>query len=337
MLSQIKRALPASVERPLRTAFGMDLLSARIAELERALSESQNRENHLRAENETLRDGTSTLPGLGDTRVLLPLDYAPSRDFSPRWGHRRPAIPALVSLFAGEHDRYASVLAGIQSLASYLQAIPREFVHSETPEPGWMNVPITALDAATLYYFMTHYRPKTYLEIGSGTTTCFARRAVRDHGLKSRIVSVDPQPRAAIDRICDQVIRSPLESVPLDAFEALEAGDILFFDGSHRSFMNSDVTVFMIDILPLLKPGVVVHVHDITLPYDYPDSYKHWYWNEQYLLAVYLMGNASRVTPIFPSTYVVNQPELMRAFQPLVTTINPRGWECGGSIWFTHA
>ncbi len=81
-----------------------------------------------------------------------------------------------------------------------------------------------------------------------------------------------------------------LETCDLARFDQLQPGDILFLDCSHRVFMNSDVTVFMIDVLPRLRPGVPVHVHDIVLPWDYPDMFTNWYWSEAYILAAYLIG-----------------------------------------------
>lgn len=336
MLTQLKRALPTSVKRPLKAMFGVDLLLRRINELESDLAAASRREAALRDEcASAIRD--KLLPGRGEASVYLPLDYAPSRALAPRWGFSHPPIPAIEALFSRHFDQYRQVLAGIEELGPLLRSIPDAFDHAKIPTPGWSNICMTPLDAAALYYFVAKHRPRTFVEIGSGSTTCFARRAAEDHQTGTRIVSIDPQPRAAIDKICDEVIRAPLETAPLELFAALEPGDIAFLDGSHRSFMNSDVTVFMIDILPILKPGVLVHIHDITLPCDYPDSYKHWYWNEQYLLAVYLMGNAERVIPLFPPTYVVGQRELTEKFQPPVATIERRRWNFGGAIWFTHA
>ena len=74
-------------------------------------------------------------------------------------------------------------------------------------------------------------------------------------------------------------------------------------DGSHISLMNSDVTVFMLDVVPKLKPGVIVHIHDIHLPHDYPDMFVKWYWNEQYIVAAYLLGAADRIKILMPSRY----------------------------------
>ena len=103
--------------------------------------------------------------------------------------------------------------------------------------------------------------------------------------------------------------------------------------------MNSDVTVFFIDILPRIKPGVVIHIHDINLPYDYPDSFKEWYWNEQYLLAVYLMASMEKVIPLLPTTFICRSEKLKALisenFVSLGSAERDESWFGGGSFWFT--
>jgi hypothetical protein len=94
----------------------------------------------------------------------------------------------------------------------------------------------------------------------------FARYAIRSGNLKTTISSIDPNPRADINKLCDHVFRANMEQFDPKLFQELEAGDILFFDGSHRIFSNTDVTVFFLEVLPRLKPGVLVHIHDIFLP-----------------------------------------------------------------------
>ena len=121
----------------------------------------------------------------------------------------------------------------------------------------------------------------------------------------------DPQPRNQIDRLCDQVIRKPLEQCSPEMFDVLEPGDIFFLDSSHRSFQGSDVTVFFLEILPRLKPGVIVHVHDIYLPYDYISGHLYRQWNEQYLLATALLFGPQRFEILFPSWFVGRDPDLM--------------------------
>jgi predicted O-methyltransferase YrrM len=153
--------------------------------------------------------------------------------------------------------------------------------------------------------------PARFVEIGSGVSTKFARRAVNLYGLRTKLISIDPQPRNEIDALCDQVLRKPLEDCAVEMFETLDAGDILFLDSSHRSFQGSDVTVFFLDILPRLKPGVIVQIHDIYLPDDYISGHVARLWNEQYLLATALLFGLARFEILFPCWYVGQDPQLL--------------------------
>ena len=136
--------------------------------------------------------------------------------------------------------------------------------------------------------------PIRYIEIGSGNSTKFARRAIQDQQLRTQITSIDPHPRATVEQICDHSIRLPVEDVELGLFEELEEDDILFIDNSHRIFTNSDATTVFLDVLPYLKPGVLVQFHDIYLPYDYPEEWRHRYYSEQYCLATLLLADRNR-------------------------------------------
>lgn len=277
------------------------------------------------------------LPGTEYSRYAIPVDYQPSRAFAPRYGYSHGKIEALEQWFSAHNSEYLEFLNYMRALN--VSHIPVSLTAGAPLTTAWVGGAICAFDTLALYAMVKKHSPKTYLEIGSGMTTCFARQAIKDAGLKTRIVSIDPQPRGEIDSICDEVIRDGLETCDLSAFDRLEAGDILFFDGSHRSFMNSDVTVFFIDVLPRIKPGVIVHVHDILLPWDYPDSFKYWYWNEQYLLAVYLMCSKDTLTPLLPTTWICRsecfQSEISKPFVDLGSTDENMSWGGGGSMWFT--
>jgi hypothetical protein len=167
-------------------------------------------------------------------------------------------------------------------------------------EPAWSNDFIPGLDAAALYAFTRSRTPSRYIEIGSGNSTKFVAHAKRDGALDTSIVSVDPLPRAEIDQLCDRVIREPLETTSLSPFSELQAGDIVFVDGSHRVFMNNDVVTFFLDLLPGLAAGVLIGIHDIYLPYDYPLQIADRLYSEQYVLAAYLLA-APRVKTVFPA------------------------------------
>ena len=204
-----------------------------------------------------------------DGKYWLRVDHPPQTP-KPRWlgGHKR-----LLKMLDENQDQYISCLNDILTYSSEFLSIPVFYDESNPSAPHYYNNFLPALDGMALYTFIAERNPATYLEVGSGNSTKFAARAIQNYLLDTKITSIDPQPRAEIDSLCDTVIRQPLEDVPLDLFECLKEGDVMVFDGSHRAFTNSDVVVFFLDILPNLAPGVLVGVHDIFLPWDYPESY----------------------------------------------------------------
>jgi hypothetical protein len=211
-------------------------------------------------------------------------------------------------------EHYRATLEKFLPLLPNLATIP---IHpTDNPaEPNWINLAFPALDAIALYGLLVQHRPRRYLEIGSGFSTKFARRAIRDHALPTRIVSIDPEPRAEIDEICDEVVRYPLEDVPSAIFESVTAEDFVFIDGSHRAFQGSDATVFFTEILPALPVGTLVGVHDIFLPADYPAAWLDWYLSEQYLLACWLLGG-DRLQVELPMHHIGLTPNLHGVLAP---------------------
>ena len=160
--------------------------------------------------------------------------------------------------------------------------------------PYWLNDFFPPLDAIALPGMIADCRRALYMEIGSGNRTKFARRAVRRYSPATRIVSIDPEPRAEVNDIGDDVVRERMESVDLAIFRRLYPGDFLFIDSSHRCLMNSDVTATFLEVFPYLQPGVHVHFHDIFLPWGYPLEWTGRHYSEQYLLACWLLaGNAA--------------------------------------------
>jgi hypothetical protein len=227
-----------------------------------------------------------------------------------RYGAGRPAHPELDALIDRGRERYRGFLTELGALQPDFAQVPLGGSYAE-PTPFWLNAWFPPLDAMALTGMLTAHDPARFVEIGSGVSTKYARRAVQTYGLRSKLISIDPEPRNEVDKLCDQVIRRPLEQCRMEMFEALEPGDIFFLDSSHRSFQGSDVTVFFLEILPRLKPGVIVHIHDVYLPYDYISGHIRRLWNEQYLLATALLFGASRFEILFPSWYVGRDPELM--------------------------
>ncbi|MGI5240521.1 class I SAM-dependent methyltransferase [Dactylosporangium sp. CA-139066] len=237
-------------------------------------------------------------------------------DPQPRYGYGRPVHPQLAARFAEGKDRYRAHLSAFRAHLDAFRAIPLQAELTD-PTPYWGNGWLPPLDALALTGFLAETNPRRYLEIGSGNSTKFARRAIADHGLRTTITSIDPSPRAEIDALCDTVIREPLEHTDLSRFDELEAGDIVFFDGSHRAFMGSDVTVFFFEVLPRLRPGVLVHIHDILLPSDYPPEWRWRAYSEQYLLAAFLLADRGRYVVELPNAYIADDPALGGLFDDL--------------------
>lgn len=243
-------------------------------------------------------------------RAVHPFELADYRYTATlRHGSGRASHPELTAILERGRDRYAAFIGEMGALQGDFAQIPLGGRY-ESADPFWFNAWFHALDGMALTAMLKRHNPKRFLEIGSGVSTKFARRAIDLYGLRARLTSIDPEPRNAVDQLCDQVIRRPLEQCDTAMFQALEPGDILFLDSSHRAFQGSDVTVFFTEILPRLKPGVIVHVHDIYLPDDYIAGHLRQLWNEQYLLAVALLFGPERFEILFPCWWVGRDPAL---------------------------
>ena len=252
----------------------------------------------------------------------------------PRWGYGKPPHPQLYEIISKNRDIYKNYLVQFLKDKDFLARIPMAKTSDSSAIPAWINGMLPALDAVALYGFLSLNNPKRYFEIGSGNSTKFAKQAIKDHGLRTKITSFDPQPRADIDPICDDVIRQPVEGVDIAIFEELEAGDILFVDNSHRVFMNSDATVVFLDILPRLKEGVYVEFHDILLPFDYDPQLAGRYYSEQYLLAAYLLAEGNKFDILLPNKFITSDPGLNNVMSPLWESPKMKGADTqGSSFW----
>jgi hypothetical protein len=169
------------------------------------------------------------------------------------------------------------------------------------------NVWFESVDADVLYGIVRHFAPQQVIEVGSGYSSRLVARAIRDGDLQTKLVCIDPCPRVEIPRCADEFIRSPVEELPASELAGrLSAGDVLFIDSSHSITTGGDVVHLYLGLLPRLRPGVLIHAHDIFLPFEYPQEFilkERWGWNEQYLLYALLIGNP-RFEILWPSTYM---------------------------------
>lgn len=255
----------------------------------------------------------------------------------PRWGHGKPPHGLLYDKINKNRASYIENLQLISQYSDVFRQIKDSSAETNEDQPSWNNGFLPGLDIVGLYGMIAKYRPKRYIEIGSGNSTKVARKAVNDLGLKTEITSIDPFPRANIDHLADKVIRTPFEDLENNRFivDALEENDILFIDNSHRSFSNSDVTICFLELLPLLKKGVLVHVHDIYLPYDYPQFMCDRFYNEQYVLAGFILAGSERYMPVLPNYFISEDKDLKNILTPLWNSNELKGVEThGGSFWF---
>jgi hypothetical protein len=255
------------------------------------------------------------------------LEYPPPPGDRERWGWGRPRNAAIHGLLEAQTERYREVLELIEAQAPGLRA------SQEADDPSWHQNWFTGLDAAALYALIRSRRPSRYHEVGSGNSTLFAARAIADEGLQTRILSVDRQPRAEVDRVCDEVIRQPLESVDPARVSTLESGDILLVDSSHYALKGSDVVAFFLDVLPVLPTGVLVGLHDIFLPDDYPWWLSRWY-SEQYILASWLLGSAGIAKIVLPCHFCATGPELRPQLDAMWSRMQLAGIPYGSTFWF---
>lgn len=244
-------------------------------------------------------------PASGQTIITLDFPINPKQ----RWDQNHPH-QQIYDLINENRRGYEEILRSLLPLSEYFAAIPVYQDPNSTVEPYWNNDWMPPLDGVALYSFLAFQRPKIFLEVGSGNSTKFARKAVGDQNLDTKIISIDPAPRADIDGLCDEIVREPVEDVNLEVFDQLDVNDILFVDNSHRVFMNSDATTIFLDVFPRLKPGVLVEIHDVTLPYDYPSDWVERYYSEQYLLAAYLLAKGTRFEILLPNYFISFDQEL---------------------------
>ncbi len=191
------------------------------------------------------------------------------------------------------------------------------------------NLGFETVDAELLYGMVRRFQPQRVIELGSGYSTLLINLACQRNaadGVETAHEVFDPHPRP---HILGEEMRAPSKltaisatDVPLSEFSGLKPGDILFVDTTHTVKIASDVNFVILDVLPVLRPGVIVHFHDIFLPWEYPRQWfaeMHWYWAEQYLLQAFLAYNRSFEILVPAHALAREQPERLGAVIPSFT------------------
>ena len=257
-------------------------------------------------------------------------------DAKPRYGHGKPPHSQLYTIINKNRESYSDLLNSFLEYSEKIHLIKSSENEKNTNLPTWNNGYLPGLDIIGIYGLISKFKPKKYIEIGSGNSTKVAKKAITENLLNTDITSIDPFPRANIDHLANKVIRQPFEKIEDLKFitETLESNDILFIDNSHRVFPNSDAMVCFMELLPYLKKGVLVHIHDIYLPYDYPQFMCDRFYNEQYVLAAFIIANSDRFKTILPNFFISEDPQLSKLIEPIWDHPNLINVERhGGSFW----
>jgi predicted O-methyltransferase YrrM len=283
---------------------------------------------------------------------LLALWRSPNRRFlafPP--GHFASPLPDHADI-ERDHPRLATATAlpgidlRVAGQLELLKQLAGELPFPDRPTPGFRyhfeNEFFSYADAAYLVGVLRHVRPRRVVEVGSGFSSALMLD-VRDRlGVSPELTFIEPYPTrlnallTAKDRASCTLIEKPVQAVPLDVFRRLGANDILFIDSSHVAKIGSDVNHLFFEVLPALRPGVLVHVHDIFWPFEYPKAWydRGWAWNEAYLLrAVLTSGGRYRVV-LFPSYLEAHHAEAVRAAMPTALRRAEATPETGASsVW----
>jgi Methyltransferase domain len=313
----------------------------------------ESAERHL-SEEEVLRLLTILVHYVGAMGFVTPERKAALFDRAQTLGvhvlpvHYSSPIPDTRELPEGFSARARDFSGGLTlDLGSQLELLTRLGRWAEeladVPEQAasgfyWDNTQLYRNDATAYYGMIRELRPQRVVEVGGGFSTMIASRACVANG-STDLVCVEPWPRPELRNglpCLGRLIESPVQDVAPDLFLELRAGDLLFIDGSHVSRAGSDVNYLLLSILPRLARGVVVHVHDVFTPWEYPE---HWiteqqiFWNEQYLLEAFLLYNGDFEPLCFMNFLGKTAPEAFRAALGLAPNAAPGG----SSAWLRRA
>ena len=183
-----------------------------------------------------------------------------------------------------------------------------------------VNGAFMAVDAHVYYALIRHFTPRRIVEVGAGWSTLVAAEASLRNDEPAELIAIDPYPPPFLYEApgISTVLAEKVQKIDRDVFTALDARDILFIDSSHVLRSGGDVQYEFCEILPRLSDGVFVHVHDVSLPGNYPRVYfdAGLFWNEQYALQTFLAFN-SRFEVLWPATYMTRRhPQLVGELFP---------------------
>ena len=238
-------------------------------------------------------------------------------------GEDTPVYSEMMALMKGKQQLFSNFINAMSVNQKYFN----NFGQGE-PKPEWVSKWISPLDGATIYTGVTEFKPRQIIEVGSGNSTHFMVRAIVDHKMDTKVTCIDPSPRIDITGLPIDLKQRVLSLDDLPLVKNLNRNDILFIDSSHILQQGFDLDIILNRFLPALKPGVILHFHDIFLPYPYPTEWGSFHFNEQNALIGWLLSGYLDV--IFSSYYAYSDMTNNLRVSALESSIKEAG---GGSIW----
>lgn len=219
--------------------------------------------------------------------------------------------------------------------------------HTALPDYDWVTLQglgegYSVVDAHLLYSVLRHFKPKQMIEVGSGVSTFFALEAftknAAETSVSTPVTCIEPYPRRGLQKLADagkvRLIVQPVQDVDLKVFEELGENDVLFIDSSHVLKIDSDVYFLYLEVLPRLKKGVVIHIHDIFFPFPTPEPEtwifrQHQFWNESPFVQAFLMFNPA-FEILYCGSYLHHYAP--NVLQNVLSVYNPKK-NFAGSLW----
>jgi hypothetical protein len=274
---------------------------------------------------------------------FAPQMYPPGHYYSPiadmrEIRKREDTIFAAPRALAGIDLREQAQLDLIPVIAKLCEDHPYEAQPGPASRYGFENDFFSYGDALVLHAMLRMIRPARYVEVGSGWSSALALDVfAKDAERRTECTFIEPYPvRLHLLLGSDEdenervrIIESPLHAAPSTPFEDLDAGDVLFIDSTHVSRVGSDVNQLLFEVLPRLRPGVYIHIHDVFYPFEYIQEwvYAGRNWTEDYLLRAYLIDNP-RIEIVWFNSYMARMHRDAVASKVPEWDKNP-----GGSLW----
>jgi hypothetical protein len=247
--------------------------------------------------------------------------------------HARRELPGIDLNYAGA----AETLTRLAPLTRELDALPD---HKTPGQPFWFaNGSFTHFDAGALYTMLRDLKPKRYIEVGCGFSSMVSALALQRNireGHPCHATYIDPEPRLDLREHLGfaELLLRPIQDVPLSVFRELEPGDVLFIDTSHTLKLQGDVEYELVHMVPTVRAGVWIHIHDIFTPYDYPEDWLtkrlRFAGNEQYAVECLLSGGDRFRVELPLYGLWRDQPDVLQKFFP-------RGQSRPQSLWIRRA